>query len=469
MESRTKLQRFLHFDGNLKVELKSLKGSSEDLSQISGLFSHEPPIDERLVKGLQCLAKLVDTTLFRAYMLASPSMAGPLFRLPNFCNAEVVKERLLEAKRYNDLVDFFYGKHLHAQALELLAKLGHAENRADCPEQLRGPQRTVTYLQNLGPSKIDLVLHYAEWPVRMDPALGMEIFLADTENAETLPRAKVLEFLRQFGDSLVIQYLEHIVEELNEGSPDFHQALVEEYLKKLKSEVPEKEKSKLKSKIIHFLGSSQHYENWRVLRTLSRDDPDLFEIRAVILGNMGEHRQALNIYVFSMDDAEKAEEYCNQVYLKRTASPGAKTQQLASHPSGDDSQSVYQMLLSLYLSPPAPHKPRWAPALDILTRHGSRLPALSSLGLVPEILPVQKLEAFFTARIRAGNTVLSEARFLAGLRKTVDLEEDARLRLGAGQPGGHLGRSRSVVIAEDRVCGVCHKRFGGSAIKILPK
>jgi 6-phosphofructo-2-kinase/fructose-2,6-biphosphatase 2 len=41
---------------------------------------------------------------------------------------------------------------------------------------------------------IDLILEFAEWPLRQDPELGMEVFLADTENAETLPRDKVLNF-----------------------------------------------------------------------------------------------------------------------------------------------------------------------------------------------------------------------------------------------------------------------------------
>lgn len=38
-------------------------------------------------------------------------------------------------------------------------------------------------------------------------------------------------------------------------------------------------------------------------------DPNLYEARAIVLGNMGEHRQALDIYVFKLKDPEKAEEY----------------------------------------------------------------------------------------------------------------------------------------------------------------
>ena len=37
--------------------------------------------------------------------------------------------------------------------------------------------------------------------------------------------------------------------------------------------------------------------------------PELYEARAIVLGNMREHRQALLIYVFKLKDPEKAEKY----------------------------------------------------------------------------------------------------------------------------------------------------------------
>lgn len=37
-------------------------------------------------------------------------------------------------------------------------------------------------------------------------------------------------------------------------------------------------------------------------------DPDFYEAQAVVLSNMGQHKQALEIYVFKIQDFEKAEE-----------------------------------------------------------------------------------------------------------------------------------------------------------------
>lgn len=44
----------------------------------------------------------------------------------------------------------------------------------------------------------------------------------------------------------------------------------------------------------------------------------------------------------------------------------------------------------------------------------------------------------------------------------------AELLLGDGVPGNLGGRNRRVVVSDERVCGVCHKRIGRSVIAVLP-
>jgi Vam6/Vps39-like protein vacuolar protein sorting-associated protein 39 len=146
---------------------------------------------------------------------------------------------------------------------------------------LRGPRRTVAYLQQLPPAQIDLVLEFAEWPLRTDAELGMEVFLADTENAETLPRDRVLGFLQGIGDRLVVKYLEHIIGELNDLTPEFHQRLIEQYLERLKlgrtakpdygGFANEEEKNALKEKLQTFLMSSEQYNRARAFREIPAD------------------------------------------------------------------------------------------------------------------------------------------------------------------------------------------------------
>ncbi|KAH0252248.1 hypothetical protein KCU71_g23024, partial [Aureobasidium melanogenum] len=137
-QSRVQVQKYMNTDGTLKTELT--EGSKPPFSNLIELPEGAEKVDWQA--ELLGVAKLVDTTLFRAYMLALPSLAGPLFRLDNFCDPHVVEEKLYESGRYNDLIDFLYGKRLHREALELLEKFGRNEAAEEVMPALRGPDRT---------------------------------------------------------------------------------------------------------------------------------------------------------------------------------------------------------------------------------------------------------------------------------------------------------------------------------------
>lgn len=145
------------------------------------------------------------------------------------------------------------------------------------------------------------------------------------------------------------------------------------------------------------------------------------------------------------------------------------SQRLAPTDVDETKPPIYLTLLSLYLSPPHGYKPQYGPALDILAKHGSRLPANSTLNLIPEAIPVQELEFYFRGRIRAANSIANEARVVSNLQKVQNIKTQARLLLGEGLPGPMKARSRHVTVTEERVCGICHKRLGGSVISVFPE
>lgn len=162
--------------------------------------------------------------------------------------------------------------------------------------------------------------------------------------------------------------------------------------------------------------------------------------------------------------------YCNEVFIS-TPQPSSPT--ATSTNSADNETSIYHVLLSLYLSPPQPNQPNWPPALDLLSKHGARLSASTTLELVPATLPVRDLESYFLGRIRAANSLMNEERIVAKLRGVQKVAINAQMLLGDGKVGrnGKVvpgGLNRRVVVDEDRHCGVCHKRFGGSAIRVWP-
>ncbi|KAJ5743557.1 hypothetical protein N7533_008427 [Penicillium manginii] len=431
---RRRFQRFLGPDGTLKLPVPT---ASTDEASASVLKLLDFPSEDEFLDTIRDKARLVDTTLFRAHMYATPSLAGSLFRIANFCDPEVVMERLEETGRYNDLIDFLYGKKLHRQALELLHRFGQEES-------------------GLLSDQIDLILEFADWPVRTQPELGMEIFLAETENAETLSRPRVLSFLEGIDAKLAIRYLEHVIQEWNDLTPDLHQRLVVLYLDQITahkdSDADTDTATEYSSKFLAMLKDSEQYSPAKTLDRLDRDDPNFYEARAILFSKMGQHRQVLEIYVFKLEDHEKAEEYCNHVHLSEEQ---------------DQEDTIYLTLLSLYLTPPHNQKIQNGPALAILAKHGSRLPADAALGLIPAELEVRELEFYFKGRMRAANSVFNEARIVTQLRKARDLQIQAQLALGDGVISGGT-RARHVTVTEERICGVCHKRLGGSVINVFP-
>lgn len=328
---RRRFQRFLNPDGSLKVDPQTTAANDEYTDSVVKLLGVTESEDYDFGEKLREKAKLVDTTLFRVYMYATPSLAGSLFRIANFCDPEVVMEKLEETGRHNDLIDFLYGKKMHRQALELLRKFGQAETEEETAPQLHGPNRMAAYLQHLPPVHVDLILEFSEWPLREDPDLGMEIFLADTENAETLPRQRVLDFLQGIDVKLAVRYLEHVIGELNDLTPDLHQRLAGLYLDRLlrhqgnQDEFPSNDDyQQWREKFISLLRSSDQYSPSKILGRLDRDgmsvnlydacllttiDAEFYEARAILFSKMGQHRQALEIYVFKVEDYVKAEEY----------------------------------------------------------------------------------------------------------------------------------------------------------------
>ena len=61
---------------------------------------------------------------------------------------------------------------------------------------------------------------------------------------------------------------------------------------------------------------------------------------------------------------------------------------------------------------------------------------------------------------------------MKGLWKVRSMRAEAGLALGEDPgrgAGGQKGRNRCVMVDEERVCGVCHKRLGGSVISVFPE
>src|SRR5579862_9865298 len=118
-------------------------------------------------------------------------------------------------------------------------------------------------------------------------------------------------------------------------------------------------------------------------------DDEFLQERAVVLSKMGQHKNALEIYVFKLKDFPKAEKYCIRIYSQAGSAVTDSRKRNASN--------VFHTLLTIYLLA----KPTLlSPALEILAKHSPRLDATKALSLIPMEIPVAKLESFFTRHIR---------------------------------------------------------------------
>ena len=87
-DCRRRLQRFFNPDQSVKTleEVQALSQTDDVRHVLEHLLGLPTLEDVDVAEKISETAILVDTTLFRVYMFASPSLAGHLFRLPNFCD-----------------------------------------------------------------------------------------------------------------------------------------------------------------------------------------------------------------------------------------------------------------------------------------------------------------------------------------------------------------------------------------------
>ena len=177
-------------------------------------------------------------------------------------------------------------------------------------------------MQDLGSEHKDLIFEFANWILEENQTEGLKIFTEDIQEVENMPRADVLDYLLKKHTSLVIDYLEHIIEIWNEPKPLFHNTLIKKYRDKISECKTDMEVNKntqkqsameaTRAKLITFLKTSDKYHADKILVDFPYND--LFEERAIILGKLKKHEKVLAIYIQILGDLEKSIEYCGTVY-----------------------------------------------------------------------------------------------------------------------------------------------------------
>lgn len=405
---------------------------------------------EQFRKATEQLFQIIDTTLLKCYLETNDAFVAPLLRL-NHCHLGEAERMLKKYEKNSELIILYQTKGLHKKALEILQKQSTLEDSL-----LKGHQRTVLYLQNLGPENIELILQFARWVLETHPQDGLSIFTEEIPEVEALPRPKVLDFLLRHHKILVIPYLEHVVNVWKDTSTILHDALVHQYREQASSLFNAGKVSEAKvveGKLLSFLKSSTHYSPENALVQFPYDS--MFEERAIILGRLGKHEQVLSIYVMMLGDVNRAIRYCDQVYCEKR----------------DGADEVYVLLIKMLISPPdswlrgvpvspATSQPDLETALAILEEHASKIHPVQALELLPDTVPLCRVRHFLETGLQKQLNERRQVLILKGLTYAENLQmQEQRM----------LYESQSVKMTEFNVCSVCKKRFGNqSAFALYP-
>ncbi|KAJ3055453.1 Vam6/Vps39-like protein [Rhizophlyctis rosea] len=210
---------------NQRVVLAKLKQQQEH----SGSYEDYPTVADTVY-----LMEIVDTTLLKVYLRVNKSLVGPLVRIQNYCNLEESEKVLLDNQRYLDLVDLYRGKALHGKALEFL------QGRSASSDATSEFDKMIFYMQGMNfDEQIALILKYADWVIRRDAAGGMKVFTEHYDEVSLPTKRKIVDHLEALSPDFANTYLEYLIWEREDATPEMHDRLILSYLKVLVRDMQE--------------------------------------------------------------------------------------------------------------------------------------------------------------------------------------------------------------------------------------
>ncbi len=428
-----------------------------------------PEVDFALCTDAACV---IDTSLLKAHVKTNDPALLPLLRAPNACHVDESRRVLLEYNKHFECVVMLKHKGMHRDALQILAKQGATKN-----SRLAGIAETVAYLRELGGDHLDLVLEFSKWALAEAIAQNhaehaLPIF---TQRAQPLPTNDVLAHIEKHSALLVEPYLEHVIA-TGSTEPALHNRLALRYLDTIvqlrRANAPlgvapampnapsasagagarvaaGKEPGLLgetRAKMLKFLSHSRHYKATEIISKFPLDD--LYEEKAIVLSRIPNHSRALEIYVWKLEDQQKAYDYC-----ERHCGP--------KDPKTTNDPDVFLELFRTYLTPPehSLSAPMLKAAIALLNREFYRIDTPKALELIPPSTPISELRPFFEAALRNNTQVQRDNKIRRNLLRSQNLQVREQ---------AIYERSRTVRIDSDTTCPVCVKRIQTSVFALDP-
>jgi len=439
------------------------------------------------------LPVLVDCTMVLVLLQmdnSTPNRALLSFLCQDSHNVDLSFARgvLKERAKFQELIELLKSRDEHNEALKLLEDFAlsfKSKRPMTKDKSLEGPNATIAYLQFLVPLREyqDLVLKFSKWVVKEYPMKGLSIFTvpsSDSNNHDSkkmIPPRLVLKLLRECsGPDIVVAYLEKYLEATNNTNEMLHNQLVFLYLDLIRKASSEAESSgkktrtrrsvavtisdkqtnsnphlmqtNLRNKLIRFLQSSKHYKPQIMLARFPVNE--LLEERAVLLSRLKEHREALSIYVWRLNQNKQAIRYCAQHF------------NASSNEKNSKNHDIYLDLMNVFLTPPSDSKeePQLDAAMNLLGKNFARMNIAKAVEMLPDDLPIDRIYPILKAILSHNKTRTRRNQVTKSLYRI----ENLRVRSEYIK-----ARSRQIRIDDTTLCTLCHRRIMKSAFVLRPR
>jgi len=380
---------------------------------------------------VEALSNVIDTALFKVYMIINDALIGPLLRVQNNCDMDVCESLLISQKKYSELIDLYRGKSFHRKALDILISKGESPD-----ESMYGPYHIITYLQKLNKTDFNLVLEYSVWVIKNYPEESLEIFTYEKFSGDPVLRGRTVDHLERHSKDVCIKYLDYVIHKLNDTNPENHNKLAKYYLEKMLSlKEDDKERKVYEEKLKNFLEESTKYSPNLILSQLPKQS--LYEIRAILLSHIGEHRKALSIYFKELNNPKMAEQYCIKYY----------------NPEDEKVKDVFFTLIQIHLENKKNDEEISDEVLELLNKYGAYINASKIIEIFPESTKLSKLGIYFEKFFQELMNRKHNQKIIYNLLKSEQLQVREELM---------NYQSQSIGISEERVCKKCLKRIGTS-------
>jgi len=379
---------------------------------------------------VEALSNIIDTALFKVYMIINDALVGPLLRVQNNCDMDVCEVLLKSQNKYSELIDLYRGKNYHKKALDILISKGESPE-----ESMYGPYHIITYLQKLNKTDFNLVLEYSVWVIKHYPEESLEIFTYEKFSSDEMLRDMVVDHLEKHSKDVCIKYLDFIINRLNDTKPENHNKLAQFYLEKILSLNEESDERKsYEEKLKSLLEKSVYYTPNLILSQLPKHS--FYEIRAILLSHIGEHRKALSIYFNELNNPEMAEKYCIKYY----------------NPDDEKVKDVFLTLIQIHMEKQEGSELS-EEVLELLNKYGAYIDATKIMEIFPESTKLNKLGIYFEKFFQELMNRKHNQKIIYNLLKSEQLQVREELM---------NNQSQSIAITEERVCKKCLKRIGTS-------